>query len=473
MDYDTFKLTLITPALLSAANLREADPNGLRGSSLRGMWRFWARAIWKGLKDDLSIKDMKKLEAGLFGDTERKAFRMIIKDITKKTPTDEYCLPHADDRRRFGKVEGLPSGSEYEIRIGWHPGTNEVKKKATASIIVMWSVLGSIGQRSRRGFGSVQLHSGSNFFDLKNLYNNGVEFYPEDFDSKEKFVAFVKQITNGTANLQLEYFNLYGIVGKNNLTKDLNDKFFKDMFTLSSFRQIYIGKKLGKNLYSHKPSRNNPDTTGPITKMHGRSNAHKNEHGFSDGNKRLASPLYLRLHKVEDEYLPLAVFSRRSRHELTQPFKNWLNDLGLQALGTGGTSSGSVASSQGHSSAGLTKISDDQAWEIPPDKQEQKPKRSKQAVKPVWDKFSSTPKLQRLIKNISLIDGVKEVIPDMSTYKKIGSKTSVPQYVRFNRMNFTCGASDGQVDVELKLTCKSPEQWYYVRRETGRLININ
>jgi len=469
LEFDIFNITLITPALLSGANPREADPNGLRGSSLRGMWRFWARAMWKGLKDDLTVKQMKDLEAGLFGDTDNRSFRMVIKNITHYKPADEYCLPHAIDRK-FGKVQGLPAGSEYEIRIGWHPGTSDIKKKALASIIVSWSVLGSIGQRSRRGFGSVRLDSGTTVFNLNKLFENTVENYPQNFNSEKNLSEFVKKIIIGTAIHQSNYMNIYSIYGENNFSKDINRHDFKDMFTLGFLSQIAVGKKLGKNLYDHEPQRRMPDTTGPITRMHGRSDADKNEHGFSEREKRLASPIYLRFHKVEDEYVPLSVLSRRYSKVFSESFKNWLIDLGLQSLGTG-EDPYALGASYPISRSTVTKLNEEnQAWDIPSDKLIQKPKLSKQPAMPVWEKFRDTTKLQCLIRDIRLTEGIDDLIPDINTYKKTGCISTVPKFERPNQMNFTCGAADGQVNIELKLTCTNEEQWYFVRREIGKLI---
>ena len=102
----------------------------------------------------------------------------------------------------------------------------------------------------------------------------------------------------------------------------------------------------------------------------------------------------------------------------------------------------------------------------------EKPKRAKRSEKKVWERFDNAEQLQRLIKDICETEGVIDVIPDWNTYATSGQNTSAPCFERANRMVFLCAAADGQVRLTIKLTCKTKEQWYYVRREIGGKIGI-
>ena len=480
-DFDSFIIKFITPALLSAGNPREADVNGLRGSSLRGMWRFWARVIWKGLKEDLSVKDMKKLEAGLFGNTESRAFRMKIGPCEEDYLSKAYPMPHKPGRHGHYSLGAIREGATFKVTIYWPPAWPDLYKRALASIIVLWSTLGSIGQRSRRGFGSVRLfkEKSNGFFNFARLFGTDNFYPPEKFKDIEGLKEFIETVVDKTVDIQLKYFEAIGISGASNrINRPLNDKTFTDMFCLMSREQILIGEKLGKSLYDTDAIKNNEkDENGVIYRVHG-TNADREEHG--SGKPRLASPLYIRLHKIDGQYIPVATMSyRKSPRNFTNEFKRYCTEiLGLKALSVReqppGAAPGLPETSRPITVSAPEETQADMAreWEVPREMHIEKPKRAKRSEKKVWERFDNAEQLQRLIKDICETEGVIDVIPDWNTYATSGQNTSAPCFERANRMVFLCAAADGQVRLTIKLTCKTKEQWYYVRREIGGKIGI-
>ena len=331
MEHDEFKITLISPALLSGNDPQKADPNGFRGSSIRGMWRFWARAMWAGLKDNIPVSTLKELEKGLFGSTEQKSFRMKIKPEINFSIKTAQPLPH---RQYKGlRDNAMSEGSTFSVLLYWPLGWDENCKKALAGIIHLWSILGSIGQRSRRGFGSVRLHHGTGYFDLKSLLDNDNLHFPAQFESQESLNAFIKNSVGEIAKIQQTYMAVNGIdVPFNSINAALGgNEVFQNMFTLKSIHQIAVGNPSPRPLFDG----NDPDRSGMIWLLHGRGTHNRDEHGA--GRQRLASPIYVRLHQIKqrngrEEFVPVGTMSYRKRSRFNIDFRNWLDEMGFGVL---------------------------------------------------------------------------------------------------------------------------------------------
>ena len=128
---------LITPAMIGGAVARECDdPPVLRPPSLRGHLRFWSRA----LKDDLDKE--------LWGEVERgQRVRLLgIQPFTSETKT-AILIPS-----KQGKASMIPPGEQALLRFGI-PG--DVNLAELQAVLWTWLHLGSVGRRSRRGYGSL------------------------------------------------------------------------------------------------------------------------------------------------------------------------------------------------------------------------------------------------------------------------------------------------------------------------------
>jgi len=333
MDHDTFKISFITPALLSGADPGKADQTGLRGSSLRGMWRFWARALWCGLNKQLmddGHSALRKLEDGLFGSTENRGFRMKIHpeslQFRKARP-----VPHD---KRIAIQDAIAEGACFKVILYWPVKWNQedIRRSALSSIIMLWSILGSIGQRSRRGFGSVRLHEGTGPFNWGQLLKYESAGFPEKFIGSAALENFIKTAIREIVKIQIGYMVSQGIDAPDrDIDSPLGDAIFKEMFVLSSLDQIAAGKDLPDELFGRRhPDR--PDREGVLFKTHG-VKAAKDEKGKAVPPPRLASPIYVRLHQSQNGYIPLAVMSyRKESGKFTPAFKRWLQEMGVEKL---------------------------------------------------------------------------------------------------------------------------------------------
>jgi CRISPR-associated protein Cmr1 len=117
----------------------------LRPASIKGVLRFWWRAIHGNLK---TIKELHDEESKIFGSTEgRSSFtlRVIHKLSTAKPKINP--LPH----KNVFTVNGYQANQTFKVTIS---GKNLEPIK---NLFILATTLGGFGQRSRRGFGSVKI----------------------------------------------------------------------------------------------------------------------------------------------------------------------------------------------------------------------------------------------------------------------------------------------------------------------------
>lgn len=169
MDNISVTLKTITPMFLAGADGKTPE---LRAPSIKGMMRFW----WRAMNGHLSIEELRKKEGMLFGSSDEKigssSFSLRIFDIQPDNNKQGISLtPHHDDEycsstdaskvcnyrnekcMKAIKREGYFLG-KFTIRV-----TSRASDKAASieNILKITTILGGFGKRSRRGFGSVEI----------------------------------------------------------------------------------------------------------------------------------------------------------------------------------------------------------------------------------------------------------------------------------------------------------------------------
>lgn len=167
-------LEFLTPAVLGGARPRTCDPYmPLRPASLRGLWRYWFRAIAASLmfperggtgREQMLIQ-LRRAESQLFGDTKQRSRLIVLPP--EISPPSTLPIPGPDsglrylgyglfeDRRPPGCIpERATATVACRLRL---PHTGGADARAICATLWTWAALGGIGGRSRRGFGSVRL----------------------------------------------------------------------------------------------------------------------------------------------------------------------------------------------------------------------------------------------------------------------------------------------------------------------------
>ena len=207
-----FELEFITPAFIGGAfNEEEVE---LRPASLIGSLRYWFRNLLGTITDNVDA--IYKLEEELFG-SQQKAGAVKVK-VKPQSELQNYIknqLPRGVSYIAYG-LQGRPYldiGSKFQI-------TFLVPKKYEdlfVSFLYIYNFLGSLGGRSRRGWGNFILKPISGLKEeFKNL--NWEVFAERDF--QQSFILFLNNIKLKSTRSKLwifafKFLPLYRILKKN------------------------------------------------------------------------------------------------------------------------------------------------------------------------------------------------------------------------------------------------------------------
>lgn len=193
MDNVRFQLKAATPMFLGGAE-KENHPE-FRSQSLKGLLRFWFRAIYPDL--------LPMEEARLFGSTKgRSAFRLKagldpegraiegIKGDQRWNGTKTAYLGYGLINRDSDKKKTITtrpfweSGAEFIVDFQFHSGLRLEDKKRILRSFWALSMFGGLGARSRRGFGSYRITNITMDEDLLKslpsfIFRNGTEYQNE------------------------------------------------------------------------------------------------------------------------------------------------------------------------------------------------------------------------------------------------------------------------------------------------------
>lgn len=204
----TFECETITPMFLAGADSKTPE---LRAPSIKGLLRFW----WRALHGHLPIEELRKEEAKIFGgagEKEKKSsFSVVVrgnfKSSLKRFPNHPVSVTSRSRGRTFhinildylayGLLEYkkgfirpyiLPGSRFIVILSGFEkPVLDEIK-----NVFWIFMNLGGLGSRSRNGFGNFQIKNADevnltpiNCLSFKNSFHD---------DRIPKFTAFSKNM---------------------------------------------------------------------------------------------------------------------------------------------------------------------------------------------------------------------------------------------------------------------------------------
>lgn len=147
MEQKRYECNLITPMLIHGEDTSVAE---LRPSSIKGAMRFW----WRAIHGNLNLKQLKEQESNLFGGAGdniavRSSFRIKLSALSLRLGQIDP-LPHKSNHFR---IHGYEEKQSFQLDF---IGKNlEIVEK----VFELTTILGGLGQRSRRGFGSVQIQN--------------------------------------------------------------------------------------------------------------------------------------------------------------------------------------------------------------------------------------------------------------------------------------------------------------------------
>lgn len=239
MEVVEVRLKVLTPMFSfgdqSKAEFRITELKALMRSTFRELYYF---------KD---LEDMKSKEGYLFGDMGRKspiAFR--IRNIQAGDKEKCYLLPHRTEEMKRGRISCLIESKMVTFSMLINSKEN---LDFYIELLIFSSILGSMGKRSRKGFGSFKVEeikiNGINKYEA--LLNQDLMKYWEKLQKDKEFKirnATVKPSTKGKISINFNKYN-----------KDMNFPYLDKIIFLSSeeFDYDYLLNKISdlthKRLY--------------------------------------------------------------------------------------------------------------------------------------------------------------------------------------------------------------------------------
>lgn len=150
----TLHITLetVTPLLLHGANGKTPE---LRPPSFRGAMRYWWRAALGGIIGDKNLAALHKLESAVFGDTDRGSPISLRIGASDTRKTEAYLLPHKNKVKRDGLL------GTFELTLSQLRHDDALIWDAACASLELALTFGGVGQRSRRGYGTLRIAAAS------------------------------------------------------------------------------------------------------------------------------------------------------------------------------------------------------------------------------------------------------------------------------------------------------------------------
>ncbi len=166
MEKIVFECESVTPMFMYGADGKTPE---LRPASVKGVMRFW----WRAINGNLPLNELRDREGEIFGNTEKKSKVIIYPiNITKTedfkistTPHYKkgYCSNNDNSKGCYFKGNSCMKANQRVGKLYTFVITIDIKsnkymnKEQLKNMFIVVTTLGGFGQRSRRGFGSIQI----------------------------------------------------------------------------------------------------------------------------------------------------------------------------------------------------------------------------------------------------------------------------------------------------------------------------
>jgi CRISPR type III-B/RAMP module RAMP protein Cmr1 len=153
MQSITFECEVITPMFLAGA---DGSTPELRPPSIKGALRFW----WRALNGHLPLRELKRIEGEIFGDTEKRSKVIIHRASKEMKVVNKYKLiaHKGNTTKSFDVGETFKITFKLTGDIGNENSTSFDFEKLKA-LFEISCYLGGLGKRNRRGNGCVKIKS--------------------------------------------------------------------------------------------------------------------------------------------------------------------------------------------------------------------------------------------------------------------------------------------------------------------------
>lgn len=189
---------IVTPMFIGDA---EQKASGISPASVKGALRFWWRALrWGQIRstvqsDTAALQRLHQEEGQLFGTsadngnaaqfTLQLAYSLKTASLTNPKPEIQYLLGQGLYRNGYLRT-ALAENNSFELVLTLHPKpqkqsqeTYEAQKQQLVDTVMIFGLMGGLGSRARKGFGSVAIQSLSLDDVAISIPTNAAEFQVE------------------------------------------------------------------------------------------------------------------------------------------------------------------------------------------------------------------------------------------------------------------------------------------------------
>ncbi len=302
-------LETVTPLFLGGADPRGAPE--LRAASVRGALRYWLRALLGGVLGDSDLNALRQAESAVFGSTESASPVVVRVEAPGSLTTDNFRpLPHST--QKVFTFPAISPGSTVRLFLSPRPPSNSLPEPAPGALAV-FLLLGGLGKRSRRGFGSFAVQATDEGFPVQ----------PSCYKDAESFKKALSSALEQARSSISQWSKQRGIASNSPANPPafpvLHDAHAKVLFCQKPFSDWETAmKEFWELLRSHSYRDNRV-------------------FGFAGGQRRQASPLHLRIVRTRGGY-HILLTALRTRFQGTQPdwdvMQRFLNDAAQRWQGT-------------------------------------------------------------------------------------------------------------------------------------------
>ena len=257
----TLTLETVTPMFLGGAENTE-----LRAPSFRGVMRYWLRAMLGCVIGDENVDALKSMESSIFGDTQvGSEINIRIRELPNKilSMSDTARLPHKSGRYAAWKKAILP-GQPFQLIMTQRNSKETVIWEAACASLSMSLLFGGIGNRSRRGFGTLRIINSSDLSIEKSPAENS------------QWESFISRVVTSAVTVSKELAN------------------YKQVSVLSSPTNGPASFPCGTKLSTIRISNQVFPTAEEAIKIFMTRVPDLNYLGYAHGQSRQASPLWVR-----------------------------------------------------------------------------------------------------------------------------------------------------------------------------------
>jgi len=261
---------------------------------------------------DISRDDLTTLESKIFGSDKLEIgskFRLIAEERDNISRGSFYLgfKRYNERKKRLMKVskDGFAEGASYSITIIPRTTEFEHEKDILLVAIWLWGNLGAVGNRSRRGFGSPSIYLEDGAENPFTFELNGEEITlpieEQPFSSSGVLENHLQKGLRSAWEVYKQWINDNSGSTVSGDMSALSESTDASYFILQSIEQVVVGD-LG---YSNRDN--------AIIAVHGIQNC--DGLGWADKRGRMASPVFIRFHKVgedgRDEFVPIFTWCKQ------------------------------------------------------------------------------------------------------------------------------------------------------------------